>query len=403
MFTESSMQKRYLEFVIQNVKEVKNYRLYKPGNISKLCALSFSNKEPMGKRSVLSTAMSWLCTAQDITQCGGVAAGYSFRNGWEPAYPETTGYIIETFYDYADYSGDASFRKRANKMAKWLVSIQMPSGGFQGGPANIAPKPVVFNTGMILFGLLKAYEQEKDNRYLDAARKAGDWLVKTQDEDGSWRRHTYKERPHVYKTRVAWALLELWQATSEPRYAEAARKNLNWALVQQQDDGFFEYMSFIGETPYLHTIAYTIRGLLESGVILNEEKYIDAAFKPADRLFRFYELKKKLPGQFEKSWRPVGNYACLTGCAQMSIIWQRLYQILGDARYLNAALKMNDFLTQSQVHSPNYPEINGSIMGSKPIWGGYMSYYFPNWAAKFYVDALLFESHIYDELESGIK
>ncbi len=28
---------------------------------------------------------------------GGVAAGWSFEDGWLPSYPETTGYIIETF------------------------------------------------------------------------------------------------------------------------------------------------------------------------------------------------------------------------------------------------------------------------------------------------------------------
>ena len=397
------MQKRPLKVIIRFLKDVKNYKLYKPRNISMLHAIGLSNPRPKIRKVSLHLAMTWLCRAQDATRCGGVAAGYSFRNGWEAAYPETTGYIIETFYDYAQFSGDASFRKRARHMANWLISIQMPSGAFHGGPVNSLPSPVVFNTSMILFGLIRAYREEGDERFLTSAREVGDWLVKSQDEDGSWRRDTYKGGLHVYKTRVAWALLELWQATSESRYEEAARKNLNWALVQQQKDGFFEYMSFMGEPPYLHTIAYTIRGLLESGVILSEEKYIDAAFKPADRLFRFYELNKKLFGQFEISWHPVGNYACLTGCAQMSIIWQRLYQLLGDARYFNAALKMNDFLTRSQVHLTNYPKINGSIMGSKPIWGGYMSYYFPNWAAKFYVDSLLIESHIYDEFESERK
>lgn len=398
------MQRRALKVIIQFLKDLKNHKLYNPRNISMLLAIALSYARPKIRKVSLPLAMTWLCRAQDVTRCGGVAAGYSFRNGWEAAYPETTGYIIETFYDYAQFSGDASYRKSAREMANWLISIQMPSGAFHGGPVNSQPSPVVFNTGMILFGLIRAYrEEEGDERFLTSAREAGDWLVKSQDEDGSWRRHTYKGRLHVYKTRVAWALLELWQATSESRYAEAARKNLNWALVQQQKDGFFEYMSFMGETPYLHTIAYTIRGLLESGVILSEEKYIDEAFKPADRLFRFYELNKKLPGQFGKLWHPVGNYTCLTGCAQMSIIWQRLYQILGEERYFNAALKINDFLKQSQIHSPNYAEINGSIMGSKPIWGGYMPHYFPNWAAKFYVDSLLIESHIYNELESERK
>ena len=186
-----------------------------------LHAMRVSQLRPKMRKVALSLAMAWLCRAQDATRCGGVAAGYSFRNGWEAAYPETTGYIIETFYDYAQFSGDASYRKSAREMANWLISIQVPSGAFHGGPVNSHPSPVVFNSGMILFGLIRAYREEGDERFLTSAREAGDWLVKSQDEDGSWRRHTYGGSLHVYKTRVAWALLKLWQATSESRYAEA--------------------------------------------------------------------------------------------------------------------------------------------------------------------------------------
>jgi hypothetical protein len=393
------MQEKNYKNIIKFFKDACNHRLYKISNISKLCALSFSNKGPIEKTEALLNGIFWLCKAQDITACGGVSAGYSFKNGWESPYPETTGYIVETLYDFGKLSGDKNYETRACRMTEWLISIQMHSGSFQGGPLNCASKPAVFNTGMILFGLIRAYLEEGDDRFLTAARKAGNWLVESQDEDGAWRKNTFKGRLHAYKTRVAWALLELWLATSEPIYAESARKNLNWALLQQKENGFFEHMAFVDEPPYLHTIAYTIRGLLESGAILSDEKYINSALKTADRLFLLYELNRNMPGQFEKSFFPNGSYACLTGCAQLSIIWQRLYQILGDARYLNAGLKMNDFLIESQINSPKYPEINGSIMGSKPIWGGYMPYYFPNWAVKFFVDALLIESKILRKIE----
>lgn len=68
------MQQRRLKLIIQPFKDVRNHNLYKIGNISKLCALSFSSKEPLGREAALSTVMFWLCRAQDITECGGVAA-----------------------------------------------------------------------------------------------------------------------------------------------------------------------------------------------------------------------------------------------------------------------------------------------------------------------------------------
>ena len=38
------------------------------------------------------------------------------------------------------------------------------------------------------------------------------------------------------------------------------------------------------QTPFTHTIAYAIRGLLESGVLLGNRRYIDAAIKAARTL-----------------------------------------------------------------------------------------------------------------------
>ena len=49
----------------------------------------------------LCAAIDWLCRAQDIRNAegdaGGVSAGWSFEDGWLPSYPETSGYIVETF------------------------------------------------------------------------------------------------------------------------------------------------------------------------------------------------------------------------------------------------------------------------------------------------------------------
>ena len=35
------------------------------------------------------------------------------------------------------------------------------------------------------------------------------------------------------------------------------------------------------------------------------------------------------------------------------------------------------------------PNICGAIKGSQPIWGGYAPFTYPNWATKFFVDAML--------------
>src|SRR5262245_29789264 len=73
---------------------------------------------PVGEtREHLAATLEWLCAAQDASGDGGVSALYDIRSGaWGPPYPETTGYIIPTFFDAASWSGDGSYRARAERM-----------------------------------------------------------------------------------------------------------------------------------------------------------------------------------------------------------------------------------------------------------------------------------------------
>ena len=43
--------------------------------------------------------------------------------------------------------------------------------------------------------------------------------------------------------------------------------------------------------------------------------------------------------------------------------------------------------------------IRGALGGSYPIWGDYMTYAFPNWAVKFFADALMIQESVMNELE----
>ena len=78
--------------------------------------------------------------------------------------------------------------------------------------------------------------------------------------------------PHTYNTRASWALLATALIAGEPELKTAAIRNLEWALAQQRESGWFANNAFVaGQEPFTHTIAYAIRGLLESGVLLGEQ------------------------------------------------------------------------------------------------------------------------------------
>ncbi|KKH47203.1 hypothetical protein [Methanosarcina sp. 1.H.A.2.2] len=337
---------------------------------------------------------------------------YNMNLGWQAPYPETTGYIIETYFDFIHYlNGNGpsfseldvnSYHHAAVSMTEWLMGIQLECGAFPGGLySDGEQKPNVFNTGQIMIGLLRTYDETDDEKYLKSAQKAGDWLVEIQNADGSWSNFTYENGARSYHSRVSWPLLSLYTKAPYDRYKEAAVSNIDWILKNQRSNYWFERTNFFDESTSLtHTLAYTLRGLLESGIILNDEECISKVKLTAEKLMRIIEVNKfdLLPAVFDENWKPVVNYSCLTGCAQISIIFSKLYQITDDIRYFNTALKLNSALKKSQILGSYSKNINGAIRGSYPVYGAYMPFSFPNWATKFFVDALLLENNILKKL-----
>jgi hypothetical protein len=430
-------------------KITNSFHLY--GNTTHLRALARNlrglHTPPRAGSEHLEAVMEWLCRAQDVTGCGGVSGCYSFsyKGGWMDPYPETTGYIIPTFLDYAAFSGKEEYVDRAVKMGEWEMSIQLPCGGVNEG-MGVKDVPSVFVSGQVILGWVALYLRTRREDFLAAAVRATDWLMSVQDEDGKWSRYTYNRIPHTYYTRVAWALLEIFRLTEEEKYRRAAIANVRWALGQANEVGWFAQTGFTPEdTPLTHTIAYTLRGLLESApalpVELKDEVHRVVGTAAEQILLRF-ELAKRdprampplLPGTLDERWRSKDRFSCLTGDAQISIIWLKLYRdgggdvrggagggiggdarralggdarwnahgdARGDARFLNGALKMLDLVMATQIlDSPN-PGIRGGIAGSYPLWGRYIRYGYPNWAAKFFADALMLLESVMAKLEAG--
>lgn len=156
---------------------------------------------------------NWLMDAQaySASRDGGAASHFSLIDGWASSYPETTGYIIPTLISTFRRTGNAGLRECAHAMAKWLLSIQLADGSFQGGNIDAHPiRPTVFNTGQILLGLISA-QREFGDEFRLSAMAAADWLLRIQDPDGAWRGYRSpftSDGPKAYETHVAWALVE---------------------------------------------------------------------------------------------------------------------------------------------------------------------------------------------------
>lgn len=356
-----------------------------------------------GIEAAVAETLAWLCRAQDHsrTQDGGVARHYSLLSGWGSSYPETTGYIIPTLLACARSLGSSradELRQRARRMLDWLVSIQLPEGGFQGGTIDQTPRtPVTFNTGQILMGLA-AGVAELGPAYREPLHRAADWLKNTQDADGCWRRHptpfaTPGEK--VYETHVAWGLLEADRVAPGRDYREAALANIRWALRWQRPNGWFDRccLSSTLNQPLTHTLGYALRGVLEGYRATGDEALLEAARRTADGLRGALRSDGFLPGRLDEGLRGMVRWCCLTGSVQIAHSWLLLFGITGDPAYRDAAFAANAYVRRT-LHLDGPPETRGGIKGCFPIDGGYATYEYVNWAPKFFIDSHLLEQEV---------
>ena len=354
--------------------------------------------EDPGTERVLPALIAWMARAQDrsASQDGGVARDYSLVKGWASSYPETTGYIIPTLLAYARRSGDADARARALRMTDWLVSIQLPDGGFQGGKVDSTPVvPVTFNTGQILLGLAAA--QQETGRYLEPMRRAADWLVRTQDADGCWRQH---ESPFAgrgdkqYETHVAWGLFEAARVEPGRGYGEAGLRNVRWAIASLADNGWFPQCCLTDpDQPLTHTLGYALRGVLEAHRHEPAADLLGAAQRSARGLMSALRPDGFLPGRLAADWSAGVSWACLTGTAQVAHCWLLLHQLTGAPDYLNAARLANGYVRRTVLLEGPADQVGG-VKGSFPVQGSYGRYEYLNWAPKFLADSLMLEADV---------
>lgn len=385
-------------------------KLYQMPHLKVLLSDVADKREPVYENSAhCEEAVKWLFRAQDVTRVGGVSADYSFSWGWAWPLPEATGYIIPTLFNYAKCFDTPTAREcvpRAIMMANWLIEIQEPNGAyfFSLHPCSSGSvvdrissgvrKQGAFDTAQILGGLATAYEKTGNQCYLEAAIRGANWLVENLSPIGTWSASLHN-CPHTFDAFAAWRLINVSELSGIPRFKAAAIKSLDWAISHQRENGWFNGCSHFPNTnPLTHGIAYAAQGFLEAGILLNEDRYIRAALRTAESLLQVYSIKNFLPARLDGNWRSQDKFSCLTGNAQVSIVWSKLYRLTGDGRFFKAALEMNQDLKSLQNLKSSNGGIRGGIKGSHPIWGRYASFRYPSWAAKFFVDALLIEEEI---------
>lgn len=354
-------------------------------------------REDPGIDEVVRACGRWLCRAQDNSKSadGGVARHYSLLAGWAASYPETTGYIIPTMTRLSEELGDPEYLKRTRRMLDWLVSIQLPGGGFQGGTVDATRVvPVTFNTGQILIGLAEGCRAFGDKRYEESMHRAARWLRDSLDADGCWRKHPTpfaEAGEKAYETHVAWGLLEAERATPGCGYGEAGLRQVSWALTKQLPNGWIRDCCLDDPAaPLTHTLGYFLRGVLEAYRFSGEGSFLQAARLTADALMGAQRGDGALPGRLKGDWFPAVSWSCLTGNSQVAQCWIILKRFTGEEKYLDSAKRLNAFVRRT-IRINGSEGLSGGVKGAYPVDGDYGKMQYLNWAAKFTIDANLAE------------
>ena len=343
-------------------------------------------------------ALRWLFHAQDATPDHGVSYGYfpvSSVRGWDVSYPETTGYIMTTLVEYGRRTGWAEPIERAHRMALWEGEIQMPAGAVQGGKLTSRDKqtPATFNTGMVLDGLVTVLQERNDPLVMTAAERAAGFLASDLTDEGLFATNgefVRKDAIKVYNVLCAWAMHRFGELTGSLRYRDLAVKAVQGALRFQEANGWFaENRLSDSQRPLTHTIGYAAQGVLEVGIAAERDDFVAASERTLQSIIPRISRNGFLAGRFDASSRPIGNWSCLTGSAQLAIVGYRLCELRSDSSYGEAADELVNFLKALQRLETGNAGIDGALAGSFPIMGDYMTGGYPNWATKYLLDALM--------------
>ncbi len=355
----------------------------------------------------IAEAAAWLVRAQDSGNDRGVAYGARLGEGFLASYPETTGYIIPTFLHLAEYYGNPDYIQRAVEMGCWEASVQLNSGAVMAGRADVIdPQAAIFNTGQVLLGWSALLKLKPDERFRNAGIRAAEWLLSQQEADGNWLRGNSplaKATATVYNVKAAWGLAEFGAVVERPQYITAALNNADYAMRLQLPNGWFENCCLSDpEFPLLHTIAYTMQGLIGIGRLTGQPDLILSAQRTADSLLGLMDEIGFIPGTIGRRFKGAVDWCCLTGSAQTSIVWAALYEITGNARYREGLQRVNRYLMARHDTSSPDLTVRGGITGSWPVWGEYGRYKVLNWATKFFLDALLLEKQLMAPAETSL-
>lgn len=235
---------------------------------------------------------------------GGFNAWYDMDSRSFPyVYSEITGYGITALLYLNDLNADDRLILKAKSAADWILNYAMiDCGGILtrnyldyniNDPRYSFDSKIIyaFDTGMVLFGLVKLYKINGEKKYLEVIRKIGNFLLTLQRKDGLFEpiydaktskfvnmNEKWSTQSGSFHAKLSLGLLEAYDVLNDIRFKDAAQRLCDAVLRFQKPEGRFVSFEDMGST-HMHPHSYTCEGLYFAGKKLKNEKYLKATLK----------------------------------------------------------------------------------------------------------------------------
>lgn len=244
---------------------------------------------------------------------------------------------------------------------------------------------------MIADGLSALAEQMPDEEHAaaESARRGLAWLLSAMDADGIWRKGLYVPGfvPAYHAYAVAAALRVAHRMGLEKAH-EPFRCALGYyANCLRSDEMPINAGLKPGPWAFTHTLAYTLQGLWELALYFQEKGIQQRLLLACQGWLAALEKYGRIAGRYCKRWKGDYSFTSPVGNAQLSILFRTISKHTGDIAFVRWADYALEAALQHQDMSSR-PDMRGAIPGSVPRCGPYLRWRYPNWGAKFLLDAL---------------
>ncbi|HVK71030.1 MAG TPA: glycoside hydrolase family 76 protein [Polyangium sp.] len=176
------------------------------------------------------SAAEFLLSMQSRDERDHTAGGFFYTLDLKRGKPErklvvgTASKTIFTLLELHALTKEAKYMDAARKAGDWLISMQLPTGAVraslsqhEGGPWSVQAKESTLYTGQVLSALSRLHRATKDTKYLDAAATTAMFLTQKVEKSGCYVGDEYRKPNPISSSWLVLSLLDFAKSTGDKR------------------------------------------------------------------------------------------------------------------------------------------------------------------------------------------